>query len=68
MQTVNVQIGYTFFFGVLVTIWLIINELISILENLERLDVPMPKFLVKVIKRLKITAENVGESEDNKDE
>ena len=68
LQTVNVQIGYTFFFGVLVTIWLIINELISILENLERLDVPMPKFLVKVIKRLKITAENVGESEDNKDE
>ena len=34
LQAVNVNIGYTFFFGVLVTIWLIINELISILENL----------------------------------
>ena len=52
------------FFGVLVTIWLIINELISILENLEAIGVPMPAFLIKIVKRLKVTAENVGESED----
>lgn len=71
LQAVNVNIGYTFFFGVLVTIWLIINELISILENLETIGVPLPKFLVKVVKRLKVTAENVAnhdEREENKHE
>lgn len=71
LQAVNVNIGYTFFFGVLVTIWLIINELISILENLGTIGVPLPKFLVKVVKRLKVTAENVAnhdEREENKHE
>ena len=54
------------FFGVLVTIWLIINELISILENLEAIGVPMPAFLIKIVKRLKVTAENITESESEK--
>lgn len=64
LQAVHVNFGYTCFFGVLVTIWLIINELISILENLGTIGVPVPKFLIKVINRLKITAENVSESEE----
>lgn len=64
IKSVGVDMGYTFFFGVLVAVWLIINELISILENLESIGVPMPTFLIKIVKRLKITAETVGESED----
>ena len=56
------------FFGVLVTIWLIINELISILENLKNIGVPMPAFLIKIVKRLKVTAENITESEDKKND
>ncbi len=64
IKSVGVDMGYTFFFGVLVAVWLITNELISILENLESIGVPMPTFLIKIVKRLKITAENVGESED----
>ena len=56
------------FFGVLVTIWLIINELISILENLEAIGVPMPAFLIKIVKRLKVTTENITESEDKKND
>lgn len=51
------QIGITndinIWFGLIVTVWLIINELISILENLSRLDVPIPKFLKSVVERLK---------------
>lgn len=68
LQSVNVQLGYTFFFGVLVTIWLIINELISILENLGQIGVPMPGFLKTIINKLKITAENAAVKEDNKNE
>lgn len=68
---------YKFSFGALVAFLLTMNELISILENLEALKVPVPKFLTKVIKRLKIaaektaetaTAENKVESEDEKDD
>jgi phage-related holin len=41
----------------LVTIWLIINEMISILENLSKIGVPIPEFLKKIIGRLKNTVE-----------
>lgn len=51
-----------FVVGLLVTIWLIINELISILENLSQLGVPMPGFLKKLVQRLKNT---VNEKTDN---
>lgn len=63
MTQIGIQLDYTIFFGVLVTIWLIINEIISILENLAKIGVPLPKFLVNVIKRLKTTAESKFESE-----
>ena len=57
MTQIGIQLDYTIFFGVLVTIWLIINEIISILENLAKIGVPLPKFLMNVIKRLKTTVE-----------
>ena len=63
MTQIGIQLDYTIFFGVLVTIWLIINEIISILENLAKIGVPLPKFLMAVIKRLKNTTENKFESE-----
>ena len=53
MQGVNL-------FGLIVTIWLILNECISILENLADLGVPLPEFLVRVVKRLKKSAEDKG--------
>ena len=45
-------------FGMIVTIWLIINELISILENLGRIGIPLPDFLVRIVKRLKNNVDN----------
>ena len=48
---INFQIYYCF--GMIITIWLIINELISILENLGELKIPLPQFLVKTVKTLK---------------
>ena len=61
---------YKFSFGAVVAFWLIVDELISILENLEALKVPVPKFLTKVVKRLKVTAEKTAETaekENNKE-
>ena len=64
LSQAGISTEHSVFFGVLVTVWLIINELISILENLKAIGVPLPTFLTKIVKRLKITAENVGERED----
>ena len=50
-------------FGLLVTVWLVINELISILENLSKIGVPMPKFLTTLIAHLSSAVENKGENE-----
>ena len=49
----NIEVGYNMWFGLLVAVWLIINEMISILENLSKLGVPIPEFLTRIIKRLK---------------
>ena len=61
MALVNIELPQTTILGLLVTIWLIINEMISILENLSKIGVPIPPFLTKVIRRLKISTENKGE-------
>lgn len=47
-------------FGLLVTVWLILNECISILENISAVGVPIPTFLGKIIERLKKSAESEG--------
>ena len=57
LRLVNVEIQLSYYMGVLVTVWLIINELISILENLGAVGVPLPGFLQKLIKRLKQTVD-----------
>ena len=62
---INLQINYCF--GMIITVWLIINELISILENLGELDVPLPGFLVNIIKSLKNKVEERAENKPDDD-
>lgn len=38
--------------ALMLIIWIIINELISILENLGRMEVPLPSFLHRIIQSL----------------
>lgn len=45
-------------FGLLVIIWLILNELLSILENVGRMGVNLPSFLVKVLSDMQNELEN----------
>lgn len=66
LQQINVDLNYRVFFAVLVTVWLIINELISVLENLSRMGVPIPNFLKKMIDRLKTTVDNKGDEKDDR--
>lgn len=57
----GVDLGGFYFFGLLVTIWLVLNECISILENLSEIGVPLPAFLLKIIEKLEKTVEETGE-------
>ena len=47
--------------ALLVTIWLILNEAISILENVSTIGVPVPGFLKKIVEKLKTNADKEGE-------
>lgn len=60
-EKAGLDLGSFYMFGLLVTIWLILNECISILENVAELGAPMPAFLVKLIGKLRKTAEDKGE-------
>ncbi|MBE6730488.1 MAG: phage holin family protein [Ruminococcaceae bacterium] len=67
--SLNLGIHYEpYFFCTLVSVWLIINELISILENLIKIGVPIPKFMEKAILAAKNKIEENGESQNLKGE
>ena len=48
---VDIQINYCF--GMLISVWLIIHELLAIRENLGKRGIPRPDFLLKAIERLR---------------
>lgn len=60
-EKAGLDLGGFYMFGLLVTIWLILNECISILENVAEIGAPLPAFLVKLIGKLKKTTEDKGE-------
>lgn len=62
MAQVGVHIQVDFMLATIAAVWLIINELISILENVAALGVPVPGFLLALIKKLKSVTEKRGDS------
>jgi toxin secretion/phage lysis holin len=63
-NTAGIQAPFHTFFGLLVAVWLILNEIVSILENIARSGVNMPPFLLSVVKLLKIKVEEKGETDN----
>jgi toxin secretion/phage lysis holin len=64
LASAGISYNTVFFFGLIVVIWLVINELISILENLGTIGVPLPSFLKKIVGKLKSTVESSIDGEE----
>lgn len=60
-EIVNIEKDFTGLAAILVAIWLFINELISILENVTAMGVSVPDFLLKLINTSKEQIEKKGD-------
>lgn len=56
-DTIGLSVPFTFLISCIVAIWLICNEIISILENISDTGTPLPPFLEKVVYYIKGQAE-----------
>lgn len=63
---VGITLPFTFLVACIVAVWLICNELISILENINDTGVTLPPFLMPIIRNLKSQMED--KTEINKEE
>lgn len=63
-EQTSIDLTGCFFCATLVLIWFILNECLSILENVASIGVPVPEFLLRLIKRLKAGAEPKEEKDD----
>lgn len=66
-ETLGIQLPVGFLVGCLVAVWLIVNELISILENIKDIGVKMPTFLLKLTKNIQTKVEEVTGEEGEDD-
>lgn len=62
------EIAISYAVGLVIMIWLILNECISILENLSTMGVPFPGFLRGIVKRLKVVTEKAAETSEEPEE
>lgn len=68
MQSVGVQPPISFLIACVVSIWLICNEIISILENLNDIGVALPPFLLPIVKNIKKQTEEKSAIDNNENE
>ena len=59
----GLHLAGSYFFGLLVCMWLIINELLSILENAAHMGLPVPEWLKRALVRLKEHTEHSEQME-----
>lgn len=57
-STIGINLPFTFLVACLVAVWIICNEMISILENIKDIGVKLPPFLQPLIKNVKKQVED----------
>ena len=72
VEYVGLGITLPFIVATIVAVWLLVNEIISILENMLDIGVYMPPFLLPMVKHIKKQVEDkaaaIEDKEDQKDE
>lgn len=61
-SVLGLELPFTFVVATLVAVWLICNELISIMENLIDIGVKVPPFMLPIVRRIKGIAEEKTEA------
>ena len=64
-DTIGIALPFTFLAACIVAIWIICNEIISILENVKDMGVALPAFLEPLVKNIKSQVEIMGERAGN---
>lgn len=68
VQTVGITVPFTFLIACVVAVWIVCNELISILENIKDIGVNIPRFLLPLVKNIKSQTEQTVDIEDKESE
>jgi len=72
VETAGINLSLPFVVATVVAVWLVVNEIISILENMLDIGVHMPPFLLPVVKyirrQVEESAKKIEEAEDVEDE
>lgn len=68
LSAIDVPFEYRYLLGLFITVWLIINELLSILENIGEINGnAYPEFLKKLLSHIKSVMDKSTEDGDEKD-
>lgn len=67
-DTVGIAMPFTFLVACIVAIWIICNEIISILENIKDMGVTLPAFLEPLVKNIKSQVEDKAAVDRDKNE
>lgn len=63
-QTMGIDLQIPFVVATLVAVWIVVNEVISILENMIDIGVDLPPFLMPIVKRIKTEVEEVSDKQE----
>ena len=61
VQVAGLSLAIPFVVATVVAVWLVVNEIISILENMIDIGVKMPPFLLPIIKNIRQQVEDVAD-------
>lgn len=68
VSVAGVELRIPFVVATVVAVWLVVNELISILENIIDIGVDIPPFLLPVVRYIKKQTESTAQIEEDDDE
>ena len=59
IRHLGLTVEFPLIIACVICVWLVCNEIISIIENLIDLKVPIPKFLLPIVRRIKNSVEDI---------